>query len=248
MADFKIHTLGAALVSGIATTSVMMAAIVPNDELLVYFSLGVVGGLLPDIDSDTSIPIRIAFTVLAVVVGFLLVLTFGQRWSLVELTLLWVGCYALIRYGLFELFTKLTTHRGIIHSLPAALASGLVTVLIASHALGVGALEAWLAGSFITLGFVVHLLLDECYSVDLMGRTLKRSFGTAFNLGTRHNLWGTAGYYLAIPLLFYLAPPPDAFLERLLDPNNLQTVLERLLPRHGWFTGVVEAPSTGTVS
>lgn len=79
-----------------------------------YFTLGVIGGLLPDIDSATSIPIRIAFNMLAVVAGFLLVFTFGAHYSLLELVILWLGCYFGIRHGLRKLFIRFTTHRGLI--------------------------------------------------------------------------------------------------------------------------------------
>jgi hypothetical protein len=57
----------------------------PHQAVIGYFVLGVIGGLLPDIDLPTSVPVRIAFAALAVVAGFLVVFTFGSRYSLVEL-------------------------------------------------------------------------------------------------------------------------------------------------------------------
>ncbi len=38
---------------------------------------------------------------------------------------------------------------------------------------------SWFYGLFLFGGAMVHLLLDEMYSVNLMGMTMKRSSGTA---------------------------------------------------------------------
>lgn len=84
MADFNTHLMGAAAVSGLAATVLVMTGIAPHQAVIGYFTLGVIGGLLPDIDSATSIPIRIAFNMLAVVAGFLLVFTFGAHYSLLS--------------------------------------------------------------------------------------------------------------------------------------------------------------------
>ncbi len=107
MADFNTHLMGAAAVSGLAATVLVMTGAVPHQAVIGYFVLGVIGGLLPDIDLPTSVPVRIAFATLAVVAGFLVVFTFGSRYSLVELVILWLGCFLLIRYGLFDLFDRL---------------------------------------------------------------------------------------------------------------------------------------------
>ena len=133
MADFNTHLMGAAAISGLAATVLVMSDRVPHQAVIGYFVLGVIGGLLPDLDSPTSIPIRIAFALLAVVAGFLVVFTFGVRYSLVELIVLWFGCFLLIRYGLFNLFDRVTVHRGLIHSIPAGVGFGLATIAVAYH-------------------------------------------------------------------------------------------------------------------
>ncbi|MBS1221254.1 MAG: rane-bound metal-dependent hydrolase, partial [Proteobacteria bacterium] len=124
MADFNTHLMGAAAVSGLAATALVMTGMFPHQAVIGYFVLGVIGGLLPDLDSPTSVPIRIAFAALAVVAGFLVVFTFGRRYSLVELVILWFGCFLFIRYGLFNLFDRVTVHRGLIHSIPAGVSFG----------------------------------------------------------------------------------------------------------------------------
>ena len=238
MADFNTHLVGAAAVSGLAATVLVMTGQFPHQAVIGYFVLGVIGGLLPDLDSPTSIPIRIVLATLAVVAGFLVVFTFGTRYSLVELVILWLGCFLFIRYGLLDLFDRLTVHRGLIHSVPAGLSFGLITILVAFHVFTASATHAWLCGAFVTLGFIVHLLLDEFYSVDLSGKKLlKSSFGTALSLGSLNQPVGTAALYLMVVALFFLCPSPRPFTELMLDRDTYRGVTQRLLPGETWFPG-----------
>ena len=247
MADFNTHLLGAAAVSGLAATVLVMTGQFPHQAVIGYFVLGVIGGLLPDLDSPTSVPIRIAFAALAVVAGFLVVFTFGRRYSLVELVILWFGCFLFIRYGLFNLFDRVTAHRGLIHSIPAGIGFGLLAILLAFYVFNASATHAWLCGTFVTLGFIVHLLLDELYSVDLSGKKLlKSSFGTALSLGSLSQPVGTAALYLAVVALFLLCPSPRPFTELMLDRDTYRGVTQRLLPGETWFPGFLRrvAPSS----
>ena len=237
MADSHTHMIGAAAISGVTATHLMVAGVVNPQELMGYFVLGVIGGLLPDIDSDTSIPLRMAFSVLAVISGFLIVLNFGSRYSLLELILLWGIAFVGLRYCVFNLFLRFTVHRGLIHSIPAGAAFGLAATL-AVHRLFDGApLQAWMCGVFVFMGFLVHLLLDEIYSVDLRGARLKRSFGSALNLGSWGNPWGTLALYLGIIGLLYLSPPADAFIQNLSVVIDYRELSSRLLPVEDWFRG-----------
>ena len=247
MADFNTHLLGAAAVSGLAATVLVMTGQFPHQAVIGYFVLGVIGGLLPDLDSPTSVPIRIAFAALAVVAGFLVVFTFGRRYSLVELVILWFGCFLFIRYGLFNLFDRVTAHRGLIHSIPAGIGFGLLAILLAFYVFKASATHAWLCGTFVALGFIVHLLLDELYSVDLSGKKLlKSSFGTALSLGSLSQPVGTAALYLAVVALFLLCPSPRPFTELMLDRDTYRGVTQRLLPGETWFPGFLRrvAPSS----
>lgn len=232
-----MHLMGAAGVSGVAATGLVMAGVATHQAVVLYFILGVVGGLLPDIDSPNSIPIRVAFNVLAVMSGFLLVFALSQRYSLVELVILWVACFVGMRYGLLNLFLHFTVHRGLIHSIPAGICFGLATTLLAHRMFGASALHAWSCGIFVFSGFVVHLVLDEIYSVNLLGASLKKSFGSALNLGSLNDPLGTVVLYLVLILLFYLCPTPHDFLHAV-NEDMFRTVRERMLPKRGWFDGL----------
>lgn len=235
MANFNTHMVGAAVVSGIGATALMMIHAFPPYILMAYFILGVVGGMLPDIDSESSIPIRWTFNVLGIVTGFFLVLYLGSYYSFIELAFLWGACFIIIRYGIFSLFTRFTVHRGLIHSIPAGISFSLGTVIFAVRVLDVSVLNAWFCGTFVLLGFITHLTLDELYSVDLRGIRVKRSFGSALSLGSFHAPLGTGLLYLLTGTLLYLAPPINSFLAFILNSKLHQLLFERLLPPGQWF-------------
>jgi hypothetical protein len=233
MANFNTHMTGAVMISGTTATVLMMTHMFSPWELVAYFILGIVGGILPDIDSDSSIPIRWAFNILGVTAGFGLVLYLGSYYSLVELVFLWSVCFIGVRHGLFILFTRFTVHRGLIHSIPAGAFFSLATVILAAYVFNETALSAWLCGVFVFLGFLTHLTLDELFSVDLRGVSLKRSFGTALSFGSFRSPIATGLLYMLTTVLFYFAPPVDGFLNFILDSHFHQQLVERLVPVQG---------------
>ena len=238
MADFKTHLIAAAAISGVASSALQVAGTASQGELITYFALGVTGGLLPDIDLDHSIILRAAFSLLGVTTAFLGLFALGRGYSLVELVLIWTSIFLLVRFGLLNLFGNFTVHRGLLHSLPAAAISGLATLLIAHEIGGVDSLIAWRCAAFVCIGFLVHLVLDEIYSVDLLGARFKKSFGSAIKLGSFNQPVGTAALYIAVVLMYWLAPSPESFLQK--SYIDIRTATEHLLPEGRWF-----AVSTG---
>ena len=55
MANFNTHLIVASTASGLTATGLMGAGVAEPREVLLYFSAGTLGGLLPDLDSDNSI-------------------------------------------------------------------------------------------------------------------------------------------------------------------------------------------------
>src|SRR5205085_2109900 len=88
------------------------------------------------------------------------------------------GIYLLIRYGVSEVFKRATVHRGMFHSVPAMLITGLLVFL--SYDTPYRMLRYYLAVG-VMLGFLSHLVLDELYSVDFMGLRVRisKSAGSA---------------------------------------------------------------------
>ncbi|KAA6184115.1 metal-dependent hydrolase [Thiohalocapsa marina] len=179
MANFQAHLIGGAIASSTLSLGCFDQGLTDSSETLGLFVLGVASSLLPDIDADDSKPIRAVFDLGGIVLGFLVAFAFAGRLKVIDLLLLWFSVWALTRWPLRLAFARLTVHRGIWHTLLMALVLALLAVVLADTLLGADARLAWLAGGFTLLGYVTHLVLDEAASVDLFGRRVKRSFGTA---------------------------------------------------------------------
>lgn len=182
MANFKTHLFVASGVSGVAAIACMKAGIVPAAETPMLLAWGALGGLLPDIDSDHSVPIKISFNLLAFALAFVVMFLFVGQYTVLELAAVWAGVFLGVRYVVLECFINFTTHRGAFHSVLAGMFFALGTVSLSLHLFEKPGPIAWIYGAFVGVGFLVHLLLDELFSVDLLNRRIKRSFGTALKL------------------------------------------------------------------
>lgn len=140
---------------------------------------GIVGGIVPDIDLKQSQPSRLLFSLLGLVAALAWLFANLPSYSGLEL---WFGAllvYLIVRFPLWWLFHTITTHRGILHSLIAAVMAGVLMCAIAWQYLNTTELQSWLLGIFMTAGYLIHLSLDEMYSVDFSGVKIRRSFGSA---------------------------------------------------------------------
>ncbi|ATX80910.1 LexA-binding, inner membrane-associated putative hydrolase [Mariprofundus ferrinatatus] len=182
MANFRTHLTVAAAGSLAATAVVMQTSHTDHMEALLLFLLGLHAGILPDIDSDHSIPAQLLFTILSFVTAIAVVFLYYDKLLIVPL-LFAAGVAALaVRFLLCPLFAATTEHRGLFHSLPAALLFGMATFSAGIHLFAWQISFAWLAAGFVSGGYLLHLLLDEFYSVDFTGAVLKESFGSALTL------------------------------------------------------------------
>ncbi len=237
MANFKTHLIGATLVSGAAVTAAVAIELTTLDQAPILFGLGIAGGLIPDIDADNSTPVRLAFSLLGLIGAFLAVFyALGHvRFSIVELFLLGLAAFLLIRFGIFEMFLRLTEHRGVFHSLLAACCFTLAATNLSYHLAGFPAPLAWLHGLFLGTGYLTHLALDELCGVDLHGSRLKRSFGTALKpIDFKHLKSSLLMGLLTLGLATALPDPTS--LANLLSEKHLVAPLQaRLWPKGRWF-------------
>jgi membrane-bound metal-dependent hydrolase YbcI (DUF457 family) len=142
----------------------------PAETAFLAAGVTAVGGMLPDLDSDSGVPVRELSGLAAAVIPLLLMprLAAGgmtQEGVLATLVLL----YLLIRYGLGFVLRRVSVHRGMFHSIPAMLIFGLL-VYLEYH--GEMRTRLLLAGG-VMLGFLSHLVLDELYAVDFNGVRLR---------------------------------------------------------------------------
>jgi hypothetical protein len=233
VAEFKTHLTITSIGSSIASIMLFASAIATPQEVILYFTLGVVGGLLPDIDSDNSLPVRLLFTFIATVISFLVMFKQPPDNTAIELFLVWMGSFVFIKYFLFSLFTKITVHRGIIHSIPAAVLFGFVSTILLYRIFHFNGFVAWMAGLFVFGGYIIHLLLDELYSLNFTGSGTKKSAGTAFKFGNASDLKSTFFIYLALVLLFVAMPEHNHFFSTILDTGTYHHL--KFFPSDSWF-------------
>ncbi len=198
------------------------------------------GSVLPDIDLKDSRPSRALFAGLAIFFSFAVLFHFAPRLSIAEMWILWLGTMFFVRYGLHTLFHRFAVHRGIWHSITAGLACGFATAIVFYYALGRPDGVAWLAGGFLFIGYLTHLVLDEIYSVDVMGTYIKKSFGTAFKLvDTRYPAASMAMVAAAVGL-FLIVPTTKTFVEGISSRSMWAELDQKLLPDKNWFGIFVE--------
>ncbi len=239
MANFNTHISVAAIVSGLAATTLLKLGAISESEAVLVSFLGTLGGILPDIDLKYSHPSRIIFNFLGILASFVAVFALQETFSIVELWMTAVMVFLLMRFPVWLVFDKYTTHRGAVHSILTATMLLYLTTSFAFHVYHQTALFAWLCGFFMFFGFILHLLLDELYSVDFIGNRLKSSFGSALKVAD-FKQWMSSTIIAAFTVFFWLASPPTNDLKTFANTQTLQSISDKLLPEGGWFGTHVE--------
>jgi LexA-binding, inner membrane-associated putative hydrolase len=235
MANFTTHIAVGTVAAGALATLTLAADVVAPENLIAVTMAGVLGSVLPDIDLKDSRPGRAMFAGLGVFFSFAVLFTFATKYSIAELWILWLGTLVFVRYGLHSIFHRLSVHRGIWHSLLAAAFSAAATAVVYYHILGRHEGVAWLAGAFMFIGFIVHLVLDELYSVDVMDVRIKASFGTALKVVDMRHPYASLAMLAAAVGAIWLAPPTRTFTEGVGSRNLWAGLSQRLLPEDKWF-------------
>ena len=207
MAGFKTHiTTSCTLGVGYAALGAYHGVAVEGS--IVAGCLCGVGGMLPDIDSDSGVPLRETMGFFAAVTPMMLVDRFQHLgWNYEQMVLAGAVSYLLVRFGVAKLLKRYTVHRGMFHSIPALLIfTGVAFLISGSTNLHLRYFKA--GGVF--LGVFSHLMLDEIYSVEWAGGRwrFKKSFGTALKLWG-DDMWGNFSVYwkLAAVVLLILSEP-----------------------------------------
>lgn len=235
MANFATHIGVGTIVSGALATITLAADVIAPENLVAVTLAGVLGSVLPDIDLKDSRASRAMFSGLAVFFSFCVLFMNAAQYSIAELWLLWLGSFLLVRYAAEALFHRFSYHRGIWHSIVAGLFWWFLTAIVFYYVLGTHEGVAWLAGGFMFIGYLSHLLLDEIYSVNLLGQRLKRSFGSAMKLFDMRKPGDSATVAALTVILFLLAPPSKPFIEGISSKQLWSGLQDRLLPRDDWF-------------
>ena len=191
MANFKGH---------ITTSAILGVAVGGFGAWYFHYDWGVVGlaagltaigGMLPDLDSDSGIPVREMFGLAGVIVPLVLVNRLkADALTAEQLLVILAVSYLVVRFGCAELFRRMSVHRGMFHSVPAMLIAGLAVFLMhrPDHVMSGDEVRERLFFALGTMiGFLSHLVLDELFAVNLMGVVprLNQYAGSALKLTSK---------------------------------------------------------------
>lgn len=216
MADFRTHiTFSTTLGIAYGTLGYLQYEL-PLGNCVIAGGLCSLAGMLPDLDSDSGVPVRELKLFTSAVIPMLLMERF-QRMGMSHASMVVAGgaVYAFIRFFVWDMFRKYTKHRGMWHSLPAALIAALLAFLLSCNPdISIRLYQSWA----VLLGFLSHLFLDEIYSIDVNGRRLKKSFGTALKFWGQ-NGWANYTTYAKLMAVGLLAINDPLLQQALESPN-----------------------------
>jgi hypothetical protein len=212
MAGFKTHiTTSTAIGIGYGLVG-LVSLDMPLATCCLAGGLCSLAGMLPDLDSGSGVPVRETMTFAAAVVPLLMIDRFRSLGFTPEMMALAGGAlYIAVRFGVSGIFKRYTVHRGMWHSIPACITMGLLAFLICScHEMDKRLFKTFA----VMLGFMVHLILDELWSIEWKGGMvhLKRSFGTALKFYSK-NTWANVSTYGKLILLMGLAISDPVLME-----------------------------------
>jgi membrane-bound metal-dependent hydrolase YbcI (DUF457 family) len=238
LANFKTHIVVGATVSGVMSSTLLSTNYIDSSDAFIIFTLGTLGSLMPDLDSKTSIPFKVAVSLITVFASFFIIFS-KNHYSLLEMGILWVSSYYILHYLFMNVFIKFTSHRGIFHSIPMGFLLGTLTAIALNSFFWLDNRLAVWGGFAVTVGYLTHLILDEVYSVDLLNKRLKKSFGTAFTLFKKDNMLGTAVVYVLLFTLFQSIGNYTTVTETILSKSLYVEIWENLLPNGEWFKDLI---------
>ncbi|NOU48932.1 metal-dependent hydrolase [Pseudoalteromonas sp. JBTF-M23] len=177
MANFETHFQSSIITSAAFSSTVLATSLANPLDTFILFIIGSLSGLLPDLDADKSRSLNSLFSVLSLcaAIGLPLMIKFDS------LLTLWGSAlcvYTVLMHIVKPLFESLTVHRGAMHSLLFVLMCSLISIHLALL-LGKSLSFSVLLSLSVGIGMLTHLILDECYSVDISNNEIKASFGSA---------------------------------------------------------------------
>ena len=193
MADFKAHTSVGTLWGLLLGTVSVISDFCSLIGGIVILFLAATSSTAPDIDSDTGRPRELVLSFLGIAIPIVLLFNISDSTSSENILAATLISFFLVRYILGYLLAKFTVHRGLWHSIPAAVLCSEITYLLFFD---LPVKVRLLYALSVLGGFISHLLLDEMYSVKVLALDTKRSFGTALKFTRPSKLQTFLLYFL----------------------------------------------------
>lgn len=214
MGNFGHHLVGSVIAGGVCSAAAWYGLHVNIADAAACGLICGVSGLVPDIDSPVSRPSDIVANIAGALAPMFALQSFNSSaYSPSQLLIIAFAVYLCARFGLRALIGKFTVHRGMIHSIPAAIIWGAIVFLAFRRSPGLSQ-NIMAAGA--TIGFAVHLLIDEMFSlVDISGGKFapKASSGTALKFFGPSLLPNLLTYFL-LAIALYLCAADTGYVGR----------------------------------
>jgi len=210
---FRAHITGSSIVGAGYGAAAWLVGDIPPLTCGLAASLCAASGMLPDLDSGPGVPLRESVAFAAAVLPIMLLHRLHAAGLPLEgIILVGAGRYLAIRFGMDRLLKSYTVHRGMFHSLPAAIIAGQIAFIAFGSE---DPMRRYFIAGAVVLGFLTHLILDEIWAVKLglFGPKVKKSFGTAMKF---HGpvAWANMLTYLLVVILGAVAAGDAAWSER----------------------------------
>jgi len=204
MAGFRMHITVSSL-CGIVYGGAAVKPLSFEPEVgILAAGVTALGGMLPDLDSDSGRPVRELSALAAAILPMLLVRRLlNSGFTHESVIVISAVLYFLIRYLGSHILRRISVHRGMWHSIPTMVIFGLIVYL--EYNSNDVRIRIILAGG-VMVGFLSHLILDELYSVDFNGIRIRLNQFAGSALKFFSPSWtGTTVCYAILGLLAYLA-------------------------------------------
>lgn len=235
MANFATHLGVGTIASGMAATLAVATEMINQTDIMTLAIAGTIGSIMPDIDLKESRPSRIIFFVLGLFLSIVVLFSVVGKYSVAELWIIWIAAFLGVRYVLHMMFHNFAVHRGVFHSILAGVFFLMLTTAIVHLGFQADPRICWLAGIFMLFGYLIHLSLDEIYSVDFSGNRIKRSFGTALKLIEYRDPAASFLMAVGVVLVFFLTPPFHSLYETVATTDVLTHLWDHMWPKGNWF-------------
>lgn len=200
MANFRTHISFGIAFGVLGVFLLMSSALVPSSwSFFVFIWLMVtIGAILPDMDSDSGVPFHVTFGSLSLIVGGLVYIVAHKHapQEYISVAAWVIGAIGFVWVILGSIFKRFTRHRGMAHSIPAAVLSGLCVFSLATR-IGFDEWRAFLLGVALMFGYLIHLILDEIYAAVNFHGTLflpNKALGSALKFFSKSRRINTAVY------------------------------------------------------
>ncbi len=213
MPGFREHIIGSGIVGAAYGATAWYVGGLPPLTCGVAAALCTAAGMLPDLDSDSGDPLRESVGFVAALVPILLLPRASQMaLSLEAIIVAGSAIYLAVRFGVAWLLNNYSVHRGMLHSVPAALIAGIAVFLAF---ISQDPMHRYFMAGAAVLGYLMHLVLDEIWAVrqGLFGPKVKKAFGTAMKFHGPE-AWANIVTYLLVIVLGAVAAHDASRTER----------------------------------